>query len=336
LYSHYDQFDNAVDVLITHSAECWEHELFKTTIKQVANVEIYYKGVNFYLAEHPLLLNDLLLDLMSQLDHIKVVNLVRQAGSLPLIEKYLLMVQRENILQVNEAVNQLHLEAESHAALRKSIDEYSEFDQAALAALLEHHELLEFRRIAAHLFKLSKKWERSLEISKRDSLWKDSMETTAASGSQELAESLLNFFVTEGQKECVAACLYTCYELIRPDVVLEMAWRHGLMDFAMPYMIQSFRTFGDELNGVKAKLQAADDAVRAEEEAKKKANEEQQQTDAAFVGQVNYNPMMEPLALAPPPGTMGYYPQQGIQQQQQMHPGMYQQQGMQQQGQFFQ
>lgn len=31
--------------------------------------------------------------------------------------------------------------------------------------------------------------------------------------------------------------LYACYDLIRPDVVLEMSWRHGLHDFTMPYMI---------------------------------------------------------------------------------------------------
>lgn len=343
LYSNYDQFDNAVDVLMDHSAECWEHELFKTTLKQVANVEIYYRGVNFYLTEHPLLLNDLLLDLVSTLDHIKVVGLVRQAGCLALIEKYLHQVQRENVLQVNEAVNELHLEAENHEALRASIDEFSEFDQAALAQRLETHELLEFRRIAAHLFKLGKKWERSLEISKRDSLWADSMQTTADSKDTELAEKLLNFFVAQGQKECVSACLYTCYELIRPDVVLEMAWRHNMMDFAMPYMIQSFRQFSDELGGVRAKLQAQDDAIKVEAEAQKKVEAEQQNTDAAFVGNVSYNPMMEPLALAPPPGGMyqqqqqGYpQQQQGFPQQQQMGYPQQQQQQMGGQQQFFQ
>lgn len=31
--------------------------------------------------------------------------------------------------------------------------------------------------------------------------------------------------------------LYACYDLIRPDVILEMSWRHGLNDFTMPYMI---------------------------------------------------------------------------------------------------
>lgn len=31
--------------------------------------------------------------------------------------------------------------------------------------------------------------------------------------------------------------LYACYDLIRPDVILEISWRHGLHDFTMPYMI---------------------------------------------------------------------------------------------------
>jgi hypothetical protein len=27
--------------------------------------------------------------------------------------------------------------------------------------------------------------------------------------------------------------LYACYDLIRPDVILEMSWRNGLHDFTM-------------------------------------------------------------------------------------------------------
>jgi hypothetical protein len=27
--------------------------------------------------------------------------------------------------------------------------------------------------------------------------------------------------------------LYACYDLIRPDVILEISWRHGLNDFTM-------------------------------------------------------------------------------------------------------
>ena len=67
------------------------------------------------------------------------------------------------------------------------------------------------------------------------------METVAESKDTELAEDLLAFFVDKDLKECFAACLYTAYDLLRPDTVMELAWRHRLMDFAMPFLIQTTR-----------------------------------------------------------------------------------------------
>jgi len=154
------------------------------------------------------------------------------------------------------------------------------------------------------------------------------MESTAASGSEALAEELLKYFINKGEKECFSACLYTCYELIRPDVVLEMAWRHDLMSFAMPFMVQCFREFDTQLKTVKGKLQAQEDAVKAEQEAKKQTEQEKQQTDAAFVGTgETYNPMMAPLALAPPQGYGQQQQGYGQQQQQQGYGQQQQQQG---------
>ena len=48
------------------------------------------------------------------------------------------------------------------------------------------------------------------------------METAAQSADAEIAEELLHFFVEQGQRECFAACLYTCYDLVKPDVALEV------------------------------------------------------------------------------------------------------------------
>ena len=57
----------------------------------------------------------------------------------------------------------------------------------------------------------------------------------------ETAEGLIAWFLDIGKPECFAACLYTCYDLLRPDVILELAWRHNIMDFAMPYLVQVLR-----------------------------------------------------------------------------------------------
>lgn len=48
------------------------------------------------------------------------------------------------------------------------------------------------------------------------------METAAQSADAEIAEELLHFFVEQGQRECFAACLYTCYDLVKPDVAMEV------------------------------------------------------------------------------------------------------------------
>lgn len=42
----------------------------------------------------------------------------------------------------------------------------------------------------------------------------------------------------QGKKECFAACLFVCYDMIRPDVALELAWMNNMIDFAFPYLLQ--------------------------------------------------------------------------------------------------
>lgn len=85
---------------------------------------------------------------------------------------------------MNEAINNLFVEEEDYRALRTSIDNYDHFDQVALAQRIELHELIEFRRIAAYLYKLNKRYQKSIELSKKDELWTDVMETGAESKDQ--------------------------------------------------------------------------------------------------------------------------------------------------------
>merc|ERR1719375_673903 len=157
---------------------------------------------------------------------------------------YLKAVQGENISAVNEAYNEVLVGDEEYEGLRTSIDEHDNFDQISLAKKLESHELLEFRRIAAYIYQKNKRFAQSVQLSKDDRMYKDAVETAACSRDQEIAEELLKFFVQMGDKECFCATLYTCYDLIRPDVAIELAWRNqsdGFVAFAMPYIIQYVR-----------------------------------------------------------------------------------------------
>lgn len=248
LYVQYDEYDNALGVMVAHSPIAWEHVLFKDVAVKVKAADSLYRGISFYLEEHPDLLVDLLKVIEARVDHSRVVEIMRRAGQLPLVKDYLLGVQKNNLGAVNEAVNELLIEEEDWTALRESITTYDNFDQLSLAARLERHELTEFRRIAALIYKRNLKWRKAVSLAKADRLYRDAMETASQSQDRDIAEDLLRFFVAEQVPECLAACLYTCYELVRPDVALEVAWANGLMDTVMPYMVQFLRDYSGRVD----------------------------------------------------------------------------------------
>lgn len=77
----------------------------------------------------------------------------------------------------------------------------------------------------------------SINLSKADKEYRDCIETAQESCKNEVVEDLLKFFVANGEKEFFGVCLYTCYDLIKPDVVLELSWRANMMEFAFPFFI---------------------------------------------------------------------------------------------------
>lgn len=262
LYDKYEEYDNAVITMMSRPTDAWKEGLYKDIIAKVANVELYYKALQFYLDFKPLLINDLLMVLSPRLDHTRAVTFFSKVDQLQLIKPYLRSVQNHNNKSVNEALNNLLTEEEDYQGLRTSIDAYDNFDNITLAQRLEKHELIEFRRIAAYLYKGNNRWKQSVELCKKDRLYKDAMQYAAESKDTELSEKLLQWFLEEGKQECFASCLFTCYDLLRPDVVLELSWRHNIMDFAMPYFIQVMREYLSKVD----KLDASDNLRKDEEQ----------------------------------------------------------------------
>ncbi|CAH4033849.1 clathrin heavy chain [Pieris brassicae] len=266
LYDKYEEYDNAALTMMQHPTEAWREGHFKDIITKVANMELYYKAIQFYLDYKPLLLNDLLLVLAPRMDHTRAVSFFTKAGHLQLVKAYLRSVQNLNNKAVNEALNSLLIDEEDYQGLRTSIDAFDNFDTIALAQQLEKHELTEFRRIAAYLYKGNNRWKQSVELCKKDALYADAMEYAAESRQPEVAEELLDWFLERKNYECFSASLYQCYDLLKPDVVIELAWRHNIMDFAMPFLIQTVR----ELTTKVEKLEEAD-AKRSTESAEHEA-----------------------------------------------------------------
>lgn len=305
LYTKYDEPDNAALTIMEHCSDAWDHDQFKAVLPQVANVEIYYRALTFYLEQHPLLLNDLLTVLVKRIDHARVVRMFKKHDhdNVPLIRSYLISVQPQNLEAVNDAYNDLLIEEEDYDTLRVSIDAYDNFDALALASRLKDHELLEFRRLAAHLYRKNDRFDDSISLSKADSLFRDAIETASHSGVPEVAEELLEYFVDTGNKECYAAMLFACYDLLAPDFVMEVSWRHALSDFTMPYQIQQARD-------TRTKLLALEKEVR--ERAAKDSAKEKEDLDTPILGPGAFaNKLLtsgtggvEPIMMQPTAGSM--------------------------------
>ncbi|KAF9598321.1 hypothetical protein IFM89_026610 [Coptis chinensis] len=275
LYIQYDEFDNAATTIMNHSPEAWDHMQFKDIAVKVANVELYYKAVHFYLQEHPDLINDILHVLSLRADHTRVVNIMRKGN---------------NVAAVNEAMNEIYVEEEDYDRLRESLDLHDNFDQIGLAQKVEKHELLEMRRVAAYIYKKAGRWKQSIALSTKDNQYKDAMETCSQSGERELSEELLAYFIEQGKKECFASCLFVCYDLIRPEVVLELAWMNNMVDFAFPYLLQFIREYTSKVD------EFVKDKFVSLSEVKAKETEEKD-----MVAQQNMYAQLLPLALPAPP-----------------------------------
>merc|ERR1719174_2011591 len=78
LYLHYDEFDNAVLSMIAHPVEAWDNSKFKDTLSKVTNTEIFFKAIDFYLQQQPLLLNEMLDVISQRVDHVRVIAQLRK------------------------------------------------------------------------------------------------------------------------------------------------------------------------------------------------------------------------------------------------------------------
>ncbi|KAG9458592.1 hypothetical protein H6P81_003100 [Aristolochia fimbriata] len=79
-------FVNAATTIMNHSPEAWDYMPLKDVVGKVANVELYYKAVHFYLQEHPDLINDPLNVLALRVDHTSVVYIMQKVEKHELLE----------------------------------------------------------------------------------------------------------------------------------------------------------------------------------------------------------------------------------------------------------
>jgi clathrin heavy chain len=141
-------------------------------------------------------LTDLLATLTPRIDVNRVVSIFQKSDDIPLIKSFLISVQHQNKRTVNNSIHDILIEEEDYKTLRDSVNAYDNYDAPELAQRLERHELVFFRQIAANIWRKNKRWQKSIELSKQDKLYKDAIETAALSGKPDVVEELLRYVST--------------------------------------------------------------------------------------------------------------------------------------------
>lgn len=242
LHLHHDDHDRALGVMMAHPVETWDHDRMAKALAKCSNGETLYRAIDFYHAEHPLLLAELLMLVGPRLDPSRVVDTFRKLDQLALVKPYLVAIQGSHITAVNTALNELLLAEEDAAGLAASFERSDRFDSAGMAAKLAAHERVDIRRLAARLHTMNGQWREAVACLLNDALYTEAIRTASASRDPAIAEELLTTVAEELKDGTLfVGCLYSCFDLLRPDLVLELAWSNKWMDLAMPYMCQTLK-----------------------------------------------------------------------------------------------
>jgi clathrin heavy chain len=105
--------------------------------------------------------------------------------------------------------------------------------------------------------------------------------------------------------------LYACYDLIRPDVVLELSWRNGLHDFTMPFMINLLCQQTKEMAALKADNEARNSREKEQEKVEDNTpilggNRLMITAGPAGAGAPSPGPYMQTNGFAPQPTGYGF------------------------------
>lgn len=49
--------------------------------------------------------------------------------------------------------------------------------------------------------------------------------------------------------------LYKCFDLLKPDYVMELAWKHRVTDYAMPYYIQVMKNMNSRMERLEYQME---------------------------------------------------------------------------------
>lgn len=118
------------------------------------------------------------------------------------------------------------------------------------------------RRSAVTLYAALKKYDEGIQYAVKNRFYDEASTCAAASENGEKCEAMLRMICSKEfpdekiRKEIFAVAVSRVDKMVRADVVLELAWRFQMIDFAMPYLIGNMRHMSEKIAHLEERVKA--------------------------------------------------------------------------------
>jgi clathrin heavy chain len=118
------------------------------------------------------------------------------------------------------------------------------------------------RRSAVTLYASLKKYNEGIAYAIKNRFYDEASSCAAASENGDKCETMLRMICSKEfpdekiRKEIFTVAVSRFGKMVRADVVLELAWRFNMIDFAMPYLIGHMRSMGEKIIHLEERVKA--------------------------------------------------------------------------------
>ncbi|KAH0577255.1 Clathrin heavy chain [Spironucleus salmonicida] len=259
LYILSKEVDKAIEESLNHPSY-FEHKQFLQICGQCTQIDLLTQSTGFYMRYYPQHLaeflkiskqgyyhNEDLIDAKQRdnlsVDPLHVLRLARENEIIFLITEYLELCVEDNINETNNSLVQYYIDTRNAKKLQPLLARCTAFDALRTLDDLTNSPISQLKRVAATLYSTLKRYDEGIRFAVQNSFYDEAATVAHASEDPKRVEILLRLicasdFKDKSQREEIfATAVSRCDTLAPVDVVMELGWRCGMSDYAMPYMI---------------------------------------------------------------------------------------------------
>lgn len=280
LYVSSNEIDQAVTETLAHPSG-FDHKQILQICGQVSQPDLLVQLTEFYVKYHPEHLNEYLRvsklgyfqqdeqltthrkDFLS-VDPAAVLRIAKEYQIELLLRPYFELLIDDGLLDINNELVNIYILNHDAESLTRFIKKTTNFDTyRTLERLTDKGQIHALRRVAVQLYAALKRYDDGLQYAIQNRYYDEASECADSSEDGQKCEALLRMICSdefpdkEIRSEIFAVSVARCGARARPDVVVELAWRYGMMDFAMPYLIGQLRSMGERLETLEHRAPAA-------------------------------------------------------------------------------